>query len=174
MEPAAPDNRTEPSSPPPDLRTLSQQLAARLARMEEEQRQWQEQEAAKAAHHERLREIDRQAQERSAATHQLTTPGARLEATHHQAQEAQTPADPEAIRARIKAETQTTPADLQHMLGRDRYPTWVHAAYADLAGRMARLEAMLQELEASMSLLHAKMEMLIMQRAMEDRAARED
>jgi hypothetical protein len=97
MQPAAPDNRKEPTSPPPDLRTLSQQLEARLARREAAQRPWQEQEAAQQEAH--------------------------VEATQRQAQEAQTPPDPEAIRARIKAEAQTTPADLQHMLGRDRYPT---------------------------------------------------
>ena len=68
----------------------------------------------------------------------------------------------------------TTIAQVRRMAEKDLHPTWMHAAYADLAGRMARLETMLQELEASMSLLHAKMEMLIMQRAMEDREARED
>ena len=37
----------------------------------------------------------------------------------------------------------------------------MHAAYADLAGRLARVEDCLEHLEDSLSRLHSKMEMLI-------------
>jgi DNA repair exonuclease SbcCD ATPase subunit len=67
---------------------------------------------------------------------------------------------------------QTTLADLQHWLGRDQYPTWIHAAYADLASRLARVDERLETLEASMGLLHTKMEMIIGQLAAQER--RED
>jgi hypothetical protein len=79
------------------------------------------------------------------------------------------PEEPEGLRERLKEKWETTPADLQQMLGKDRYPSWFHAAYADLAARMMRLEETMLELQDSMSLLHAKMEMLIMQRAIEER-----
>ena len=42
----------------------------------------------------------------------------------------------------------------------------MHAAYADLAGRMDRLESGMQDLEASLSLLHSKIEMLIGRQAL--------
>lgn len=63
----------------------------------------------------------------------------------------------------------TTIAQVRRMAQKDVHPTWMHAAYADLAGRLARVETLLEDLGDSMSLLHSKMEMLIMQRAMEDR-----
>jgi hypothetical protein len=88
---------------------------------------------------------------------------------HRQSKADQPPEDPEGLRKSLKAQWETTPADLQHMLGKERYPSWVHAAYADLAGRMMRLEEAMRELQDSMSLLHTKMEMLIMQRAIEER-----
>jgi hypothetical protein len=86
------------------------------------------------------------------------------------------PADPAKRGAltRLQAEAATTPADLQHMLGRDTYPTWIHAAYADLAGRLARVEDLLEELGASMSLLHTKMETIIGQLAAYERQDRAD
>jgi hypothetical protein len=82
---------------------------------------------------------------------------------------AHSPEDPEGLQQHLKERWETTPADLQQMLGRERYPSWFHAAYADLAGRMIRLDEIMIELQDSMSLLHAKMEMLIMQRAIEER-----
>ncbi|HEY5867945.1 MAG TPA: hypothetical protein VI542_20700 [Candidatus Tectomicrobia bacterium] len=36
----------------------------------------------------------------------------------------------EAEIARRREEARTTPDDLKHMLGRQSYPTWMHAAYA--------------------------------------------
>jgi hypothetical protein len=81
----------------------------------------------------------------------------------------QPPEDPEGLRERLKAHWETTPADLQQMLGKERYPSWVHAAYADLAGRMMRLEETLFEVQDSLGLLHAKLETLILQRAIEER-----
>jgi uncharacterized protein YecE (DUF72 family) len=133
------DTEREDSHP-----TRAQQLA-QLEALEARHRQWQAQEE----------ERRRQQQEREAA--------------HAQWLAEHPPEDPEALRARIRAESETTPAQLHQMLGRDSYPTWVHAAYADLAGRMARVEALLQELEASISLLHAKMETLIVQQALGER-----
>ncbi len=109
-----------------------------------------------------------------ALTQQLEALRARLEEQNRQwpGQEAHPPEAPEAIRARMKAEAATTPADLQHMLGRDTYPTWIHAAYADLAGRLARVEDLLEELDASMSLLHTKMETIIGQLVADERQDR--
>jgi len=77
----------------------------------------------------------------------------------------QVQADSAAIQAHLKAEWGTTPADLQRMLGRAAYPSWIHAAYADLAGRLERVEAIVNELGDSMSLLHTKMETIIGQLA---------
>jgi hypothetical protein len=69
---------------------------------------------------------------------------------------------------------ETTIARVRRMTEREKHPTWFQAAYADLAQRLVRVDERLDALEASMSLLHAKMEMLIMQRAIEDREARDD
>lgn len=52
----------------------------------------------------------------------------------------------------------TTVDDLKDMLGRDSYPTWFQAAYADLAGRMIRIEAQLDDQATTLSLLHGKVE----------------
>jgi hypothetical protein len=63
----------------------------------------------------------------------------------------------------------TTIAQVRRMAQKDVHPTWMHAAYADLAGRLARVEALLEALEASMSLLHTKMETIIGQLAASER-----
>jgi hypothetical protein len=64
----------------------------------------------------------------------------RLEALHRQGQALPLPASPEALRAS-----------------------------ADLAGRLARVEEILEELGASMGLLHTKMETIIAQLAAQER-----
>ncbi len=67
-----------------------------------------------------------------------------------------------------------TPADLERWIGRDSYPTWFHAAYADLAQRLTRVDERLDDLETSMSLLHTKMEMIIGQLAAVERQERQE
>ena len=49
----------------------------------------------------------------------------------------------------MREEARTTPDDLKHMLGRQSYPTWMRAAYADVASRLARVEASIEDLGAS-------------------------
>lgn len=56
-------------------------------------------------------------------------------------------------------------ADLSSRLGRETYPTWMHAADADVASRQGRLEARIEDLDASVSLLPTKMETIIGQLA---------
>jgi hypothetical protein len=70
------------------------------------------------------------------------------------------------------ANMDTTIAQVRRMAAKDVHPTWMHAAYADLAGRLARVEALNEELGASMSLLHSKMEMIIGQLAAYERQDR--
>ena len=65
-------------------------------------------------------------------------------------------------------------AQVRRWAEEETHPNWFWAAYADLAQRLTRVETFLEEIEVSMSLLHTKMEMLIMQRAIEAREARED
>lgn len=67
---------------------------------------------------------------------------------------------------------ETTVAQAQRMTERQTHPTWMHAAYADLAQRLARVEGRLEELGDSMSLLHTKMEMIIGQLAIHERLDR--
>jgi len=67
---------------------------------------------------------------------------------------------------------ETTIAQARRMTERETHPTWFHAAYADLAGRLARVEDLLEELGASLSLLHTKMEMIIGQLAAAERQDR--
>ena len=69
---------------------------------------------------------------------------------------------------------ETTMAQARRMTERETHPTWFHAAYADLAGRLARVEDILEELSASMSLLHTKMETIIGQLAAYERQDRAD
>jgi uncharacterized coiled-coil protein SlyX len=71
-----------------------------------------------------------------------------------QAQHAERPAPP----LLDPAHYETTIAQARRMTERETHPSWFHAAYADLAGRLARVEDLLEELGASMSLLHTKME----------------
>jgi hypothetical protein len=66
----------------------------------------------------------------------------------------------------------TTIAQVRRMAQKDVHPTWMHAAYADLAQRLARVEDLLEVLDASMSLLHTKMETLIGQLAVSERQDR--
>jgi hypothetical protein len=66
----------------------------------------------------------------------------------------------------------TTVTRVRRMAERQTHPTWMHAAYADLAQRIARVDERLDELEASMSLLHTKMEMLIGQLAAQESQSR--
>src|SRR6266508_66474 len=65
----------------------------------------------------------------------------------------------------------TTIAQVRRMAQQDVHPTWMHAAYADLAGRLARVEDRLEHLEDSLSLFHSKMEMIIGQLAAAERSA---
>lgn len=74
-----------------------------------------------------------------------------------QAQHAERPAPP----LLDPAHYETTIAQARRMTERETHPSWFHAAYADLAGRLARVEDLLEELGASMSLLHTKMETII-------------
>jgi phage shock protein A len=74
-----------------------------------------------------------------------------------QAQHAERPAPP----LLDPAHYETTIAQARRMTERETHPSWFHAAYADLAGRLARVEDLLEELDASMSLLHTKMETII-------------
>jgi hypothetical protein len=84
-----------------------------------------------------------------------------------QAQQAERPAPPPLDPAHYE----TTIAQVRRMAERETHPSWFQAAYADLAGRLARVEDHLQELEASMSLLHTKMETIIGQLAASERPA---
>jgi hypothetical protein len=81
-------------------------------------------------------------------------------------QEARLPLDPQHY--------ETTIAQVRRMVERERHPTWIQAAYADLAGRLARVEDLLEELGASMSLLHSKMETIIGQLAVYERQDRSE
>ena len=67
------------------------------------------------------------------------------------------------------AHYETTIAQARRMTERETHPSWFHAAYADLASRLARVEDLLEELGASMSLLHTKMETIIGQLAAAER-----
>ncbi|SRR5229473_6158324 len=66
----------------------------------------------------------------------------------------------------------TTIAQVRRMAQKDVHPTWMHGAYADLAQRLARVEDLLEDLGASMSLLHTKMETIIGQLAVSERQDR--
>jgi len=69
------------------------------------------------------------------------------------------------------AKIETSIAQVRRMAERETHPTWFQAAYADLAGRLARVEDRLEHLEDSLSLLHSKMEMIIGQLAAAERPA---
>ena len=76
-------------------------------------------------------------------------------------QETQPPLEPQHF--------ETTIAQVRRMVEREKHPTWMHAAYADLAGRLSRVEDRLEDLESSLSLLHTKMETIIGQLAVYER-----
>jgi phage shock protein A len=86
-----------------------------------------------------------------------------------QAQHAERPAPPPLDPAHYA----TTIAQVRRITERETHPTWFQAAYADLAGRLARVEDLLEDLGASMSLLHTKMETIIGQLAALERQDRE-
>jgi hypothetical protein len=67
------------------------------------------------------------------------------------------------------AKMETSLAQVRRMAQKDVHPTWMHAAYADLTQRLARVEALLEDLGDSMSLLHTKMETIIGQLAASER-----
>jgi hypothetical protein len=76
----------------------------------------------------------------------------------------------EALNARLQREDwETTVAQVRRMVDRPTHPTWVHAAYADLAGRLARVEDRLEALEDSLGLLHTKVETIIGQLLADER-----
>src|SRR5262245_19465380 len=60
------------------------------------------------------------------------------------------------------AQWTTTVAEVQRWANGATYPSWIHAAYADLVQRLTKMDERLDDLEATMSLLHGKLEMLIM------------
>src|SRR5262245_46697291 len=62
----------------------------------------------------------------------------------------------------------TTVAEARQMAEQDVHRSWVHAAYADVARRLTKMDERLDDLEATLSLLHAKMETLIMRLAMDE------
>ena len=62
----------------------------------------------------------------------------------------------------------TTVAEVQRWANGATHPSWIHAAYADLRQHLTKMDARLDEMEASLSLLHAKMETLIMRLAMDE------
>jgi len=109
---------------------------------------------------------------------QLEATLARLEERTHQwqaqdAARAQTPEAPAPqtppLRSWDPKDFDTTITQGRRLAQKDVHPTWMHAAYADLAGRLVRVETFLEELEASMSLLHTKMETIIGQLAASER-----
>src|SRR5574341_1507845 len=95
----------------------------------------------------RRREHEAHMAEMDAILAQTRATRARLDALHAQV------TDPDAYT--------TTIAQARRMAERETHPSWFQAAYADLAQRMARLDTRVEELEASMSLRHTKMEMII-------------
>jgi chromosome segregation ATPase len=74
--------------------------------------------------------------------------------------------------AREAQARQTTVTQARSITERETHPSWIHAAYADLAQRLARAETLLEELGDSMSLLHTKMETIIGQLAIHERLDR--
>jgi hypothetical protein len=56
----------------------------------------------------------------------------------------------------------TTVAEVQRWANGATHPSWIHAAYADLRQSLTKMDVRLDEMEATLSLLHAKMETLIM------------
>ena len=114
----------ETTDPQPDPQTPAQQLREHLAGMEECQRQRQE-------------ERDRQQEEHAEYM-------ARMEAL--KAEQDVSIRELQALRAELNAIPPLKPADLtttiaqvRSMAQKDVHPTWMHAAYADLVGRMERL-----------------------------------
>jgi hypothetical protein len=78
------------------------------------------------------------------------------ETAQRQRQEAQPTGNPSPV---LPVESyRTTLNDLKDMLGRDSYPTWFQAAYADLAMRLIRVESQLEDQATTLSLLHGKVE----------------
>ena len=59
--------------------------------------------------------------------------------------EAQLPLDPRHY--------ETTIAQVRRMVEREKHPTWVQAAYADLASRLARVEDRLDEMADSLRMI---------------------
>jgi hypothetical protein len=119
-----------------DLRAQIEALSAKYSSMAEHPLAPHDDEARRARHQEQMAELDR------------------IKASLQQTQAA---LDPEKLN--------TTMAQVRRMAEKDLHPTWMHAAYADLAQRLARVEETLEELGASMSLLHTKMETIIGQLA---------
>ena len=66
------------------------------------------------------------------------------------------------------AQWTTTVAEARQMAAQDVHRSWVQAAYADVAQRLAKMDERLDQLEATLSLLHAKMETLIMRLAIDE------
>ena len=66
------------------------------------------------------------------------------------------------------AQWRTTVAEARQMAVQDVHRTWFHAAYADVAQRLTKVDERLDELEAAMSLLHGKLETLIMRLAIDE------
>jgi hypothetical protein len=78
-----------------------------------------------------------------------------------QAQQAERPAPPPLD----PKDFDTIIVQVRRLAQKDVHPTWMHAAYTDLAQRLARVDERLEDLEASLSLLHTKMETIIGQLA---------
>jgi hypothetical protein len=66
------------------------------------------------------------------------------------------------------AQWTTTVAEARQIAEQDVHRSWVQAAYADVAQRLAKMDERLDALEATLSLLHAKMETLIMRLAIDE------
>jgi hypothetical protein len=66
------------------------------------------------------------------------------------------------------AQWTTMVAEARQMAEKDVHRSWIHAAYADVAQRLAKMDERLDQLEATLSLLHAKMETLIMRLAVDE------
>ena len=126
-----------------DLRTQIEALSAKYSSMTAHPLAPHDDEARRAQHQEQMAEL------------------ARINASLIQTQAA---LDPEKLK--------TTVAQVRRWAQLETHPHWLWAAYADLAQRLTRVETFLEELEASMSLLHTKMETMIGQLAASERQDR--
>ena len=146
-------------------------------------RELEAQSASQAAHQRPMEELIQELQEQTQTLRQreeemrTARPAPQPGEPEQTAEHRETMAQYAAMNARFDALERSmgaTVESVRRMTTQTTFPTWFHAAYVDLAQRVARVESMCEEMGDSLVLIHTRLAEIAMLLAFKDDQGREE